>query len=66
MDKLILSAGLILIGLGVGFLAVSATNYDLSSAYTTGGYLWLVIGGVTAGIGLKVSREKNKQIGAMR
>jgi hypothetical protein len=66
MDKLIFSVGIVLIALGVGFLAVASTDYNLSSAYTTGGYLWLVIGAVTTGLGIKVNRSKQQQIGAMR
>lgn len=66
MDKLILSVGLVLIALGVGFLAVASTDYNLSSAYTTGGYLWLVIGAATAGLGFKTKPSKQQQLGAMR
>jgi hypothetical protein len=66
MDKLILSAGLALIALGVGFLAMTLTDYNISSAYTTGGYLWLVIGAAIAGLGFKVKRSKQQQLGAMR
>ncbi|HUT06512.1 MAG TPA: hypothetical protein VMW74_07490 [Nitrosopumilaceae archaeon] len=66
MNKLILSVGLVLIALGVGFLAVASTDYNLSSAYTTGGYLWLVIGAVTSGLGFKVKRSKHQLLGAMR
>ena len=66
MDKLILFSGLVLMGLGVGFLAIASMDYNLSSAYTTGGYLWLVIGAMTSGLGLKVNRQKKQQLGAMR
>ncbi|MCA9811880.1 MAG: hypothetical protein KC483_03345 [Nitrosarchaeum sp.] len=66
MDKTILSVSIILIGLGVGFLAVGSIDYTLSSAYSTGGLLWLVIGGVTLGLSLKVNRPKKQQIGALR
>lgn len=66
MGKLILSVGVVLIALGVGFLVVASTDYNLSSAFTTGGYLWLVIGAVTALIGFKVNRSKEQQLGAMR
>ena len=66
MDKTILSAGAVLVALGVGFLIVGSTDYNLSSAYTTGGFLWLVIGGATLGLGLKVRHSKEKQLGAMR
>lgn len=66
MDKMILSAGVILIALGVGFLAVSSMDYNLSSAYTTGGYLWRVIGAATLGLGLKVRSSNKQQLDAMR
>jgi len=66
MDKLIFSVGLVLIALGVGFLAVASTDYNLSSAYTTGGYLWLVIGAATSGLGFKVKRSKQQLLGPMR
>lgn len=65
MDKMILSAGIVLIALGIGFLVVGSMDYTLSSAYITGGYLWLVIGAVTTGIGIKVNRSK-KQLDALR
>lgn len=63
---MILSVGVVLIGLGVGFFVVGSMDYTLSNAFTTGGLLWLVIGGVTLGLGLKVNRQKNQQIGALR
>jgi len=65
MDKMIISAGIVLIALGVGFLVVGSMDYTLSSAYITGGYLWLVIGALTTGIGIKVNRSK-KQLDAWR
>lgn len=68
MDKTILFAGLALIGLGGGFLAVQSFDVSLHSAFTTGGYLWLAMGGITIGLGLKVKKEKQKQqmMGALR
>lgn len=66
LDKMILSVGIMLIGLGVGFFVVGSMDYTLSSAYATGGLLWLVVGGVTLGLGLKANRSKKQQIGAMR
>ncbi len=65
MDKMILSVGAVLIALGIGFLVVASMDYTLSGAYTTGGYLWLVVGAITAGIGIKVNRS-SKELDAMR
>lgn len=66
MDKMILSAGIVLIALGIGFLVVGSIDYTLSSAYTTGGILWSVIGIATMGLGLKVKQSKKQQLDAMR
>ncbi len=66
LDKMILPIGIILIGLGVGFFVVGSMDYSLSSAYATGGLLWLVVGGVTFGLGLKANRSKKQQISALR
>ena len=68
MDKTILFAGLALIGLGGGFLVAQSFDASLHSAFTTGGYLWLAMGGITLGLGLKVKKEKQKQqmMGALR
>ena len=66
MDNMIFSAGIVLIALGIGFLAVGSIDYSLSSAYTTGGILWSVIGGITLGLGLKVKQSKKQQMSALR
>jgi uncharacterized membrane protein HdeD (DUF308 family) len=65
-DKMILFVGIALIALGIDFLTIVSIGYTLSSAYTTGGYLWLVIGAATMVLGLKVNRSKKQQLGAMR
>ena len=61
MDKTILAAGGALVGLGAGFLIVGEIDYNLHQAYSTGGYLWLVVGAATAGLGLNVKREKKER-----
>ena len=61
MDKTILTAGGALVGLGVGFLIAGELDYNLHQAYSTGGYLWLVIGSATIGLGLKVKKEKKER-----
>jgi len=66
MDKMIFSVGIALIGLGLGFLILGSVDYSLSSAFTTGGYLWLVVGGATLGLGMKVNRSRKQQLGALR
>ena len=58
MDKTILGAGCALTALGAGLLFAGETDYNLHQAFSTGGYLWLAIGAVTCGLGLKVKREK--------
>jgi hypothetical protein len=63
---MILSVGVVLIGLGVGFFVVGSMDHTLSNAYTTGGLLWLVVGCVTLGLALKVNHQKKQQIGALR
>lgn len=68
MDKTILFAGIALLGLGGGFLAAQTFDQSLHSAFLTGGYLWLGLGGITIGLGLKAKKEKQKQqmMGALR
>lgn len=61
MDKTILGAGVALVGLGVGLLGFGDTDYGLHQAFTTGGYLWLILGSITVGLGLKVKREKREK-----
>ena len=61
MDKTILVAGGALAGLGIGFLIAGEVDYNLHQAYSTGGYLWLVIGTATIGLGLKVKKEKKER-----
>ena len=66
LDKMILSAGIAILVLGIGFLMVGSMNNSLSSAYTTGGYLWLIVGATTLGLGFKVRQTKKQQLGALR
>ena len=61
MDKTILFAGIALLGLGGGFLTAQYSDVSLHSAFTTGGYLWLAMGGITIGLGIKVKKEKQKK-----
>ena len=64
MDKMILISGIALMSLGLGFLMAPYAGDSLNNAFTSGGILWL--GGLTMGLGLKVKREKTKQLGALR
>lgn len=66
MDRMIFGAGIAMAVLGLGFLIAAEMISGLHHAYVTGGYLWLIIGGITTGIGVKVNREKQKQLDAMR
>ena len=66
MDKTILYAGIVLVALGIGLFVVGSIDYTLSSAYTTGGILWSVVGAATMGVGLKVKQSKKQQMGALR
>ena len=68
MDKTILFAGIALLSLGAGFLTAQSFDASLHSAFTTGGYLWLAMGGITIGLGLKAKKDKEKQqmMGALR
>ena len=69
MDKTIIGAGSALIALGTGFVAAGELDYNLHSAFGTGGFLWLTLGAITLGLGLKVSRKpkekKSMRIGAI-
>ena len=66
MDKTIFSAGIALVFLGMGFLIAPLFDASLNNAFTSGGYLWIVLGGITAGFGFRVSREKQTQMGALK
>lgn len=61
MDKTIVGAGAALAALGVGFATIGEMDYNLSSAFGTGGLLWLVIGSITVAFGLKVKRQKKQK-----
>lgn len=66
LDRMILGAGIAMVALGLGFLIANEMISGLHSAYVTGGYLWVIIGGITVGIGVKVNREKQKQLEALK
>jgi len=61
MDKTIIAAGGALVGLSIGFLIAGEVDYNLHQAYSTGGYLWLVIGSATIGLGLRAKKEKKER-----
>ena len=69
MDKTILGAGIALVALGIGFLVVKAIDPSLHQAFTTGGYLWMIVGGATTLFALKTKSEKqvvsNLRLGAI-
>lgn len=66
MDKMLIGSGVALLGLGASFIAAGRLDPNLISAFQTGGVLWLVIGGITTGLGLKVRRSKIAKLNAMR
>ncbi|MGH1568147.1 MAG: hypothetical protein ACRBBZ_02960 [Nitrosopumilus sp.] len=66
MDKMILSAGIAIVSLGVGFLIAPVIEKDLPSAYTSGGYLWLIFGSVVVLLAMMAKQQKEKQLGALR
>lgn len=66
MDKLIIIAGSIIIALGLGFIITGEIYRDLHEAYGIGGVLWLVVGSITTGFGIKARREKIKNLESMR
>lgn len=66
MDKILIGAGMALVGLGVGFLLVSPLMFEIREPLILGGLLWSVLGGVTAIIGRSVNAKKMKQLGALR
>ena len=59
MDKTILGTGFALTGLGLGLLVTDELNHTFHQSFTTEGYLWLAIGVLTCGLGLKVMIEKS-------
>ena len=61
MDKTIIGAGSALIALGAGFVVAGELDYNLHSAFGTGGFLWLTLGAITLGLGLKASRKLNRK-----
>ena len=66
MDKLIIIVGIIIVALGVSFVAAGAIYPSIHEAYGVGGILWLVVGAITTGLGLKKRNEKIRKLEAMR
>ena len=66
MDKIIVGAGLGLVALGVGFLAVAPSLFEIREPLILGGLLWSVIGGITVILGRSIGSKKAKQLGALR
>ena len=53
MDKMIVSMGAALIALGAGFWVTFQLIPGLHSAYITGGVMWIALGIIAIGVGLK-------------
>ena len=69
MDRTIIGAGGVLTALGLGFFVAGELAQDLHSAFGTGGFLWIVVGALTMGIGLRIGgtkiKEKPLKVGAV-
>ncbi|HIH46135.1 MAG TPA: hypothetical protein HA292_03510 [Candidatus Nitrosotenuis sp.] len=65
MDRILVGAGLALVGLGVGFLATSTFIFEIREPFILGGLLWTVVGGVTAVLGKMKSLKKTQPLGAL-
>ena len=66
MDKIIVGAGIGLVILGTGLLAVSPMMSDIREPFILGGLLWSVIGGITIIMGRRIGTKKQKELGALR
>lgn len=60
MDKMIVSMGTALIALGAGFWIAFQLVAGLHSAYITGGVMWMALGIITIGVGLKKAERLNE------
>lgn len=63
---MLIISGVSLLGLAASFFAAGALDPNLISAFQAGGVLWLVIGGITTGLGLKARKAKIAKLEAMR
>lgn len=59
MDKMIVMMGTALIALGAGFWVAFQLIAGLHSAYITGGIMWMALGIITIGVGLKKTERLN-------
>jgi hypothetical protein len=71
MNRITVSAGIILITLGVGLAVVGITiigliDHTLSIVYIIGGFLLLVFGAAILALDLRVKRSKEKQLNKLR
>jgi hypothetical protein len=66
LDKVIIGAGIGLIILGIGFLIVAPSMFEIREPLILGGLLWSVVGGITLILGISINYKKNKQFGAFR
>ena len=57
MEKFVFIMGSLLTALGIGFLSAHIIFPQLNSAFTSGGYLWMIIGGATMGLGLYYKKK---------
>jgi hypothetical protein len=66
LSRLIITSGIVLLGIGVGFFIAGQLDPMVHSAFKTGGILWSVIGGITLGIGIKVGYKSKSNLEALR
>lgn len=57
MDKTIISVGVVLLALGIGFLSAIFMQPNLHPAFLTGGYLWIIVGAGTLFFGYRAKKE---------
>ena len=66
MSKLIITAGIVLLVMGIGFFIAGQLDPMLHSAFKTGGILWSVIGGITLGVGIKADYKTKSELEELR
>ena len=66
MDKILIGAGIGLVGLGVGFLVAAPYMFEIRQPLILGGFLWTVVGSFTALLGRQKNLKQNQKLGALR
>ena len=58
MEKFVFIMGSLLTALGIGFLSAHMIFPGLNGAFVSGGYLWVIIGAATMGLGLYYKKKQ--------